>query len=199
MILYGMGGHARVVAGILADCAEIVSLFFDDDPTKRSFNEATNVCAYNSEILTNDLLIIAIGDNLVRQQIARQVSHDFGNAVHTSSIINSVTSVGRGTVITQRAVVQNGCRIGNHVIVNTGAIVEHDSTISDFVHIAPGAVLCGNVAVGERTFIGAGATILPNITIGPNSIIGAGSVVTRDVPKNTMVAGNPAAFIRRLP
>ncbi len=44
--------------------------------------------------------------------------------------------------------------------------------------------------------IGSGATILPNTSIGENAIVGAGSVVTRDVPRNAIVAGNPARVLR---
>ena len=46
--------------------------------------------------------------------------------------------------------------------------------------------------------IGSGSTILAGVVIGENAIIGAGSVVTRDVPPNTIVAGNPARFLRSI-
>jgi acetyltransferase-like isoleucine patch superfamily enzyme len=46
--------------------------------------------------------------------------------------------------------------------------------------------------------IGTGVTILANITIGENAIVGAGSVVTKDVPANTIVAGNPARVLRQI-
>ena len=46
--------------------------------------------------------------------------------------------------------------------------------------------------------IGSGATILCNVVIGENAIVGAGSVVTRDVPDNAIVAGNPAKLLRLL-
>ena len=46
--------------------------------------------------------------------------------------------------------------------------------------------------------IGSGSTILSNVTIGENAIVGAGSVVTKDVPANVIVAGNPAKFLRRI-
>ena len=45
--------------------------------------------------------------------------------------------------------------------------------------------------------IGSGATILARVTIGENAIVGAGSIVTKDVPANTIVAGNPARVMRR--
>lgn len=54
------------------------------------------------------------------------------------------------------------------------------------------------IHIGKSVWIGAHATILPNVTIGDNAIVGAGSVVTKDVPDNAIVAGNPARFIRNI-
>jgi maltose O-acetyltransferase len=51
------------------------------------------------------------------------------------------------------------------------------------------------VTIGNMVFIGAGSIILPGTSMGDNSIIGAGSVVTRDIPPNTVAAGNPARAI----
>ncbi|MBZ2167132.1 hypothetical protein K8N75_13895 [Methanobacterium sp. VT] len=53
----------------------------------------------------------------------------------------------------------------------------------------------GKIDIKDNVFIGNSAIILPNITIGPNAIIGAGSIVTKNVPSNTVVAGNPAKVI----
>jgi acetyltransferase-like isoleucine patch superfamily enzyme len=50
--------------------------------------------------------------------------------------------------------------------------------------------------VKKGASIGSGCTILANITIGENALVGAGSVVTKDVPANAIVAGNPARFLR---
>lgn len=54
------------------------------------------------------------------------------------------------------------------------------------------------VIIGNNVWIGGGATILPGVTIGDNVVIGAGSVVTKDVPSNVAVGGNPAKIIKRL-
>lgn len=54
------------------------------------------------------------------------------------------------------------------------------------------------VTIGNSVWIGGSATILPGVTIGDNCVIGAGSVVTKDVPANTVVGGNPARIIKRL-
>ena len=54
------------------------------------------------------------------------------------------------------------------------------------------------VHIGKRVWIGSGSILLPVLTIGDNSIVGAGSIVTKDVAPDTIVAGNPARFIKNL-
>ena len=55
-----------------------------------------------------------------------------------------------------------------------------------------------DVHIGNNVWIGGGAIIMPGVTIGDNAIVGAGSVVTKDVPKNAVVAGNPARVIEMM-
>lgn len=54
------------------------------------------------------------------------------------------------------------------------------------------------VTIGDDVWIGGGAIVLPGVCIGSGAVIGAGSVVTRDVPPNTLAAGNPCRVIRQL-
>lgn len=63
---------------------------------------------------------------------------------------------------------------------------------------ADGMGISKPVNIGNNVWIGGGAIIMPGITIGDNAIIGAGSVVTKDVPKNAVVAGNPAKIIEMM-
>lgn len=54
------------------------------------------------------------------------------------------------------------------------------------------------IHVGDDVWIGGNSVILPGITIGNNSVVGAGSVVTKDVPEDVVVAGNPAKVIKNI-
>lgn len=105
-------------------------------------------------------------------------------------------------------------RIGNGVFINAGSVVysELAVTIGDDVALANEVYLMDTpshgiegrqpepaaVVIGAGSWVGARAIVLPGVTIGSRVVVGAGSVVTRDVPDDVMVAGNPARVIRPL-
>ena len=74
-------------------------------------------------------------------------------------------------------------------------ILAHDASML----MTLGRVRIGRVTIGARAFVGAGSIILPGVTIGKSAVVGAGSVVTRNVPDNSVVAGNPARIIESIP
>ncbi len=110
-------------------------------------------------------------------------------------------SIGEKTVINNNVslVANVKIEIGERCLIGNGVLIID----SDFHHIDPanrhaGAAPCKAVVIGDNVWIGASAIILKGTRIGENSVVGAGAVVTRDVPPNVVVAGNPAKIIRRL-
>ncbi len=90
-------------------------------------------------------------------------------------------------------------RIGNHCTISPGvSFLTHDGGAWVFSEQIPGVQKFGPIEIRDNSFIGLSSIIMGGVTIGPNSVVGAGSVVTKDVPPNSIVAGNPARFIRKV-
>lgn len=82
--------------------------------------------------------------------------------------------------------------IGDNVVLAPHVhVLAHDSSTGLFI----GKTRAANVVIGNNVFVGAGSIILPGVHIGNRVIIGAGSIVTKDVPDNSVAAGNPARVI----
>ena len=197
MLLYGAGGHAKILIECLNACQIGILGIFDDAPVQFNFQQVPLLGSYQHNIYPEKACLISIGDNNNRKKVSLKIKHAFGKIIHPSALFSPSALLGEGSVIFHQAVIQAEAIIGKHVVLNTGSITEHDCLLEDFVHLAPGAILCGNVHVGEGTLIGAGAVVLPNISIGKWCTIGAGSVVNRDIPDFSTVAGVPAKIIKQ--
>jgi len=129
--------------------------------------------------------------------------------------IGDNTKIGAFVEIQKNARIGRDCKISSHTFICEGVQIEDNVFIGHGVTFIndtfPRATKAGGglqteadwrverTLVDKGASIGSGATILSNVTIGQNSIVGAGSVVTRDVPPNTIYAGNPARFLREVP
>jgi acetyltransferase-like isoleucine patch superfamily enzyme len=143
-----------------------------------------------------------------------------GHGVKLSKFINlygcSVdenTKIGAFVEVQKNATIGRNCKISSHTFICEGVTIEDDVFVGHSVVFIndsyPRATTNGALQTEadwkvERTHVKCGAsigsncTILSNITIGERAIVGAGSVVTKDVPADTIVAGNPARIIRRV-
>jgi sugar O-acyltransferase (sialic acid O-acetyltransferase NeuD family) len=195
MLIYGAGGHGKVVLSAAIANQILVSAFFDDYCTNLTISNIP-IRKYDPSFRITDPMVLAIGCNRTREKLVHRVHHTFANLVHPTALVDDEVKIGKGNIILHRSIVQTHVIIGHHTIINTAAIVEHDCQIDDFVHIGPGATLCGGVHVGRGTLIGAGSTVVPGIKIGAHCLIGAGVVITRHVPDNAVVKGCPARIIR---
>ena len=196
ILLYGNGGHAKVVREAI-NCLGLATLAYFDDGAITYGQEHHNgyLGAYDVMVFPDTKLHVAIGDNLLRKMITDKVHHPLATVVHPESRISADVQIGEGCFIGLRSILQTETILGKGCIVNTACIIEHECQLGDFVHVAPGAILCGKVVVGAGSIIGAGARIKNHITIGRDVKIGIGSVVINDIPDGDTVAGIPAVKI----
>jgi acetyltransferase-like isoleucine patch superfamily enzyme len=126
--------------------------------------------------------------------------------------IGDNTKIGAFVEIQKNASVGRNCKISSHTFICEGVTIEDDAFIGHGVMFINDSYPRSTASDGqlqtekdwkvERTVvkkgasIGSGATILSKVVIGEKAIVGAGSVVTKDVPPNAVVAGNPAKVLR---
>jgi len=195
LILFGAGGHARVVldalllTGFRRDAVELA----DDSAALHGTDflgapvRAAGECAARR-------FHVAIGGARAREAVharLQQQGRSPFTVLHPRASVSPFATLGAGSFVAAQAVAAPLARLGEGVIVNHGAIVDHDCVVGAFSHIAPNATLGGNVKIGRRVLVGAGATVLPGVDVGDDCIIGAGAVVTASVGVGTWV-GVPA-------
>ena len=128
--------------------------------------------------------------------------------------IGDETKIGAFVEIQKNAYVGRRCKISSHTFICEGVTIEDHVFIGHNVAFVndtfprattpSGELQTGDDWAVEKTLvkkgasIGSGATILSNVTIGERAIVGAGSVVTRDVPPDVIVIGNPARVLRQI-
>ena len=126
--------------------------------------------------------------------------------------VDDDTKIGAFVEIQKNAKVGKNCKISSHTFICEGVIIEDNVFVGHSVTFIndsyPRATTPEGQLQSEKDWkveptlvkkgasIGSGATILANLVIGENALVGAGSVVTRDVPDNAIVAGNPARLLR---
>ncbi len=114
------------------------------------------------------------------------------------------TDCGKNIKIGKNVFINACCRFQDQggIEIGKGVLIGHNTTIATLNHdFNPNLrqnITPASVKIGNNVWIGSDSTILPNVTIGDGAIVGAGSVVTKDVPPNTIVAGNPARVIRAI-
>lgn len=158
-----------------------------------------------------------IAEGKRQSEILFRINHTLPDTDEYNQLVKDLFgSIGAGSRVLAPMTIVHGdkVKIGSNVIVMPGVLMMASGTITieDGAEVAANVQLISNnhdfydrkiitckpVLLKRNCWIGAGATILAGVTIGENAVVGAGSVVTKDVERNTVVAGNPARVVRVL-
>jgi sugar O-acyltransferase (sialic acid O-acetyltransferase NeuD family) len=216
--IYGAGGFGREIMTIAISGGKVMDLqgnpinfkeffFIETEPIIDNINQVHLVSEKYFTTIANKRLYftVAIANSLVREKISNRMTSagiEPCTIQDNSSIVHVSSSFDVGAIFSYQSIITANSRIGKFFHANLRSYVAHDCNIGDFVTFAPGATCNGNVKIGNYTYIGANATIKQGsinnpLNIGDNVLIGMGSVVTKDVPNDVVVAGNPARILRR--
>jgi len=146
--------------------------------------------------------------------IEADVSVGARTSVWHRAVLRTGASLGADCIVGRDAFIDEGVSIGDRVKIQNQALVYHGTTVEDAVFIGPGAILTNDrnpravtssgdlarasdwqvspITLRHGCSIGAGAVVVAGTDVGRYATVGAGSIVTRDVPDNALVAGNPA-------
>lgn len=207
LLVFGAGGHGKVVADV-AQCVgfEVVG-FIDDAAGHRgrriwdlqvmSLEDAVSL----QERWPGVCVGLGVGDNAARERCAARAEEaDFPIAtlVHPRATVARKARLGQGTVVMSGASINPDAVLGAGCIINTGAVVEHDCRLGAYVHLSPNAALGGAVVVGDRSHLGLGAVALPGVRIGADVRVGAAAAVIANIADGATAVGVPARPLARV-
>jgi sugar O-acyltransferase (sialic acid O-acetyltransferase NeuD family) len=182
-------------------------VFVDDNPPAPTVNghRVLTYADWLAEEGEEHRISLAIANSKIREQLANRCETD-GVGFFEVRACNVVelddVEIGEGAILCPFVTVTSNVRIGRHFHANLYSYVEHDCRIGDFVTFAPGVKCNGNITIEDHAYIGAGAMIKQGVPgrpllIGRGAVIGMGAVVTKDVPSDSVVAGNPARALTK--
>ena len=180
----------------------IVVTYITSEYIAKQLKESTTNLIVSFPITSHGLKYISIGENFNAFARLRLEAYDH----HLTNRYNPSITIGDNVRIGYDCHI--GCVhkivIGHNVLIASKVFISdhsHGGTDIESLMLPPNSrrvVSKGPVIIEDNVWIGEGVAILPNVTIGRNSIIGANAVVTKDVPANCVVAGNPAKVIKKI-
>lgn len=146
-----------------------------------------------------------IGEGFYMSNGSKQnpLNKDIRGAFHVND--NALLEIGDGVGMSSTTVWCHSCIIiKNHVCIGANTVlIDSDCHSLDYIHRRSFTIdqlhkKCAPIVVEDNVLIGANCIVLKGVTIGARSVVGAGSVVTRSVPPDSVVAGNPAKVVKPL-
>ena len=202
LVIIGAGGFGREVLQYARDSFDPAQYrikgFLDDRRTEvepRSIGLPVLGTTDGYVIEPNDRFLLAVGEPVVRLQLARRFTARgarFVTLIHPLAYVAGSSSMGTGCIVAPFATVGAFATLGENVVLTFYSSVAHDAVIGSCTALSPYSVVNGGSVVGEAVFIGTHAIINPLKSLGTGSKVAAGSVVYQNVPAHALAAGNPA-------
>ncbi|UTW60473.1 acetyltransferase [Kordiimonas sp. SCSIO 12603] len=208
--IYGAGGFAREVMPLVRDMLEATDLDVLREQLVFIETTASTDEVNGFKVLSEDaffemphedkLFNVAIADSKAREAIANRCIEKGAKplAVEARTAASlAQNDIGEGALLCGNTIITANAKIGKFFHANIFSYVAHDCVIGDYVTFAPRVNCNGNVHIKDHAYIGTGAILKQGssekpLIIGEGAIVGMGAVVTKDVPANTVVVGNPA-------
>lgn len=171
-------------------------LIVGNSETQRAMNDVSNETRRLCMILNTGVYT----DDEIRQQFFNITGQKQDDTFQM--FLPFTTDFGKNIAVGHNVFINSGCRFQDQgkIIIGDHCLIGHNVVIATINHdLNPdnrSTLHLQTVELKKNAWIGSSVTILPGVTIGENAIVAAGSIVTKDVPDNVVVAGNPAKFMK---
>jgi|TARA_Y100000310_G_C20651830_1_gene799856 sugar O-acyltransferase (sialic acid O-acetyltransferase NeuD family) len=203
LVIVGAGSWAQSIVPLF-DLEERLLQFWDV-PRKEgeTIFEKPVIDEFSKDYSNLDFIAIA-GEPRNKRNLVRSLVYSvnfqgrgrFVNLIWEGTLIVKTAQIGEGILIQPDSKIYHKARIGDHVSIAGNVTISHDAQIGEFCTLSPYSIVCGGAQLRDGVFLGAGATILPKVKVGGGAVIGAGAVVTKEVPQDHVIVGNPARDIK---
>lgn len=185
VLVFGAGGHGKVVAEIALLLGYDVVAFVDDAKAQLGVRHLGRPVLALDRLLAEPhdrprLAALAIGNNDARRQSAARLlasGFELAALVHPRATVSTSARVAPGVIVVAGATVNADALVEEGAIVNTNAVVEHDCVVGAFAHVGPGSVMCGGSSLGPCSVLGAGAVVPVLGKVAGNATVAPGATV----------------------
>jgi acetyltransferase EpsM len=212
IIILGAGGNANVIKSTIADVNQVSNQYeilgYLDDQVSPNNNSQikgkitkTNVekfKKYRDVFFLWSLSTIKLGDNILKKhKILNIEKKKFLTITHPTAVVSKYAKIGLGVTIHPFVNVGPDVIIMNNVHIFSQSLIGHNTFLDNFSYVASNSTIGASVKVNEGGYLGMNSTIRERVTIGKWSIVGMGSVVIKDTQNYSVVAGNPASYLKK--
>lgn len=191
LLIIGAGGHGVSVAEAawLSGAFEVVGFLDDAMPVGQTvlnvsvigaIGGLSNVDSLDSYRAACEQVIVAVGNNAVREKITHQLVNAgfyIATVVHPRAFVSPSAAVGAGSAVMAGAIVGTEASLGLGSIVNCGAVVDHHARVEDYGHLGVNACMAGGTLLGRAAWMQAGAALGYGVEIPASVILPAGEAV----------------------
>lgn len=204
--LVGAGGYGRETIHFIKNKNEDFEIFFIDTNIDLKNIHGIDVISDDEFLSLNDddkYFNVSVSDPLKRKKVVDQYVSSGVKPIElcANTFINhGASDIGEGSIFSDFTIVSADVKIGKFFQCNRFSQIAHDVCIGNYVTFAPQVNCNGNTIIEDFAYLGTNCILrngLPDkpLKIGKGAVIGMGAVVTKDVPANTTVVGNPARIL----
>lgn len=203
--IIGSGGLAKEIISYIIDEKprryEILGVWSDEPFNNESYSiyHKGSIQDAINNIKSDENLLLCVASpkskRIILKKIDEKSAFNWINYIHPTAIVSSMSSIGKGCIITPQCIITSDAILHDFIFINTGSVVGHDSEINSFSTLFPNTEVCGDCVLGTDCVLGIGVYVVPGVKLPDGTRVRAGSVVWKSPDKAGLLSGNPAVLV----